>query len=435
MDRQHIIDCVKNALAEFDIAGDEYDSVINKICEIYTSDGKHREELRERFFNKNNVESANYVPLFSFLSMFLRAFPPGKIRETTTEKNIIKATNEFLVKILEITTNGCSKDFLSAIASEAYEGRNTKSLSVAFVPSFQVLSSLKNNSTCGLHRFFPAKSPSEDYKDYLFDDSLPGSNGQRRAIRKALELSKEEKEAQKDSVPQCLLVAPNAQKRLYMVGIANSAFCRKFFPTVKFLGPSSWSFALPALPDVSYATFLCVAGKVLAPHPKEFREAYHHKIIRDCILPNIAQTDLDKTLNSVYKMLTEVQKQKHGTSMVWLWEPDAEKEKNRLCTQCHRGYLASPPIPAWESITIKSITGIDGALLCSINSGKCIAYGVILDGVVKKGDSIRARGARYNSIKTYLSSKSWNGQPFAVVVSEDGFVDVVTADCKKPSKK
>jgi DNA integrity scanning protein DisA with diadenylate cyclase activity len=56
--------------------------------------------------------------------------------------------------------------------------------------------------------------------------------------------------------------------------------------------------------------------------------------------------------------------------------------------------------------------------------GTCYAIGAILDGLAtEKGDS--SRGSRYNSALRYVESSDY--PCLAVVVSEDGLVDVITS--------
>ena len=73
---------------------------------------------------------------------------------------------------------------------------------------------------------------------------------------------------------------------------------------------------------------------------------------------------------------------------------------------------------------ITRVTSIDGALLID-RSGICHAIGVILDGLASpKGTP--SRGARFNSAIRYVeSAKSANTEVLAIVVSEDGSVDVL----------
>ena len=70
---------------------------------------------------------------------------------------------------------------------------------------------------------------------------------------------------------------------------------------------------------------------------------------------------------------------------------------------------------------IRSLTSIDGALIIS-PEGICYAIGAILDGeALCKGST--ARGARYNSIVTYVQWKK--SGVLAIVISEDQSVDYI----------
>jgi hypothetical protein len=58
--------------------------------------------------------------------------------------------------------------------------------------------------------------------------------------------------------------------------------------------------------------------------------------------------------------------------------------------------------------------------------GKCHAVGTILDGVAEIGRGDAGRGARYNSAVKYVDTQAMQKRRcLAVVVSEDGMVDVV----------
>lgn len=72
----------------------------------------------------------------------------------------------------------------------------------------------------------------------------------------------------------------------------------------------------------------------------------------------------------------------------------------------------------------RGFADIDGATLFSPD-GTCHAAGVILDGKAgMHGDS--ARGARFNSAWRYVDSSADRGIPtLAIVVSEDGMVDLI----------
>jgi DNA integrity scanning protein DisA with diadenylate cyclase activity len=94
---------------------------------------------------------------------------------------------------------------------------------------------------------------------------------------------------------------------------------------------------------------------------------------------------------------------------------DAAEEAQRLSTQAT---LMEPTVltPAM----VEAVTSIDGAVLLDVG-GRCHAIGVILDGDVSPLGT-RARGARYNSAVRYVQSH--RGRALAIVVSEDGTVDI-----------
>ena len=97
---------------------------------------------------------------------------------------------------------------------------------------------------------------------------------------------------------------------------------------------------------------------------------------------------------------------------------EALAEADRLKLQC----TLVEPVPLTPLIT-RLVTSIDGAVLLD-PEGYCYSIGVILDGRASgRGDS--ARGARYNSALRYVESSEY--PCIAVVVSEDGLVDVITS--------
>lgn len=126
-----------------------------------------------------------------------------------------------------------------------------------------------------------------------------------------------------------------------------------------------------------------------------------------------------KRLLNLYRLILEGTKQTKGT--IFAISKNARSESNRLKNQ---GFLI-------ESLTltpsmVRSITSIDGAVLMDLD-GVCHGIGVILDGIATdKGDP--SRGARYNSAIRYVETISKNpnyANCFAVVISEDGDVDMI----------
>jgi DNA integrity scanning protein DisA with diadenylate cyclase activity len=116
------------------------------------------------------------------------------------------------------------------------------------------------------------------------------------------------------------------------------------------------------------------------------------------------------------RIIAEAIKQKHGTMVVFA--ENAKEEAERLAVS---GICVKPTDVSEKSI-VESLTSIDGALICD-SKGICYAIGTILDGETSAhADS--SRGARYNSAIRYVEQQRRKGKKtFAVVVSEDGYVN------------
>ncbi|MBF9238699.1 DNA integrity scanning protein DisA nucleotide-binding domain protein [Hymenobacter sp. BT683] len=119
----------------------------------------------------------------------------------------------------------------------------------------------------------------------------------------------------------------------------------------------------------------------------------------------------------LWDVVLEASRQKHGTLLVITTEALAEADRLKL--QC----TLIEPVPLTPLIT-RLVTSIDGAVLLD-PEGYCYSIGVILDGRASgRGDS--TRGARYNSALRYVESSDY--PCIAIVVSEDGLVDVITSE-------
>ena len=150
-------------------------------------------------------------------------------------------------------------------------------------------------------------------------------------------------------------------------------------------------------------------------------------------LPGLARTRLSRTgfrralkrtfgltdthkVERLWDVVLEASRQKHGTLLVITTEALAEADRLKL--QC----TLIEPVPLTPLIT-RLVTSIDGAVLLD-PEGYCYSIGVILDGRASgRGNS--ARGARYNSALRYIESSDY--PCIAIVVSEDGMVDVITS--------
>ena len=108
---------------------------------------------------------------------------------------------------------------------------------------------------------------------------------------------------------------------------------------------------------------------------------------------------------------------RHGTMLVI--SEEAGEEADRLASE---GTTVAPFL--LTSAIVRQVSSIDGAILID-TAGRCHAIGTILDGeATQQGNP--ARGARFNSAVRYIANSSKAGPCVAVVVSEDGDVEVLS---------
>lgn len=173
---------------------------------------------------------------------------------------------------------------------------------------------------------------------------------------------------------------------------------------VAFTGQHRWRLSLGprVLMEVTYGQ----------PHlPKERLNALEFRRTVERTFPAMQSTDVD-TLWTLVNAATE---QRHGTMVVV--SAGAEAEAARLGTQA----IATAPTLLTPAL-MRLITAIDGAVLIDPGN-RCHAIGAILDGLASEaGDP--SRGARYNSALRYVAASLH--ACLAIVVSEDGMIDVVS---------
>ena len=127
------------------------------------------------------------------------------------------------------------------------------------------------------------------------------------------------------------------------------------------------------------------------------------------------------TANLLVKAVEVAVEQRHGTMLVIT--PEAERETQRLAAQS----TVIEPVIASQSI-ISHLSSVDGAILIS-PEGVVYSFGVILDGQASKNGN-SARGARYNSAIRYVDEMSRKVNCLALIVSEDGYVDLYSTEVK-----
>lgn len=98
----------------------------------------------------------------------------------------------------------------------------------------------------------------------------------------------------------------------------------------------------------------------------------------------------------------------HGASI--LIAENAKEEATRLCSENHRGYRLGDDAASEKSEIVpylSHLASIDGALIFS-PAGKCEGFATILDGMANpQAPGNPARGARYNSARSYLYNIAW----------------------------
>ncbi|MGI6236952.1 MAG: hypothetical protein ACOYI7_05335 [Candidatus Excrementavichristensenella sp.] len=137
-----------------------------------------------------------------------------------------------------------------------------------------------------------------------------------------------------------------------------------------------------------------------------------------------------KTIDTIKKIIEAGCEQKHGTVLVFGEKAIIEEESKRLLEAMRGIGIEIPKTKNLELEYIKGHTAIDGAMLFDVEKGCCHAMGIILDGEAVEGDP--SRGARYNSTLAYIESvkkrhrqNSKNPMIFAIVISEDRYVNLV----------
>lgn len=152
-------------------------------------------------------------------------------------------------------------------------------------------------------------------------------------------------------------------------------------------------------------------GEPYVPKPID----YDLKLRRD--LPRIFHGIEATSTQLLLSLVRQAEQERHGTLLII--SPEASSESSRLTNQA----TAIEPCLLTPEL-LGHLTGIDGAVLLDTD-GHCHAIGAILDGqATSEGDP--ARGARFNSAVRYLRSLTDRQIPaLAVVVSEDGGVDLI----------
>jgi hypothetical protein len=230
-----------------------------------------------------------------------------------------------------------------------------------------------------------------------------------RAARKILEMAQTRNVLEPDEEKRFYLLTTG--ESIYGIGRMNKDYDREYSEiyTIRFTGHYSWELIHDGhvMMEVHYG------------HPSLPKKRIDKKVFSDHVERIFTTSTPD--VDALWWIVETAAEQKHGTMVVI--SSAAQSEAQRLAGQ---SMLIEPTVindQAEESILLM-LTSIDGALLVD-PAGTCHAVGVILDGKAVAGKGTRARGARYNSAIRYIAEPEGESKCLAVVISEDGMIDLV----------
>lgn len=159
--------------------------------------------------------------------------------------------------------------------------------------------------------------------------------------------------------------------------------------------------------------------------PEVYKGGINRYEIRKYLKSVFGELDEQK-VKKVSKLVEEVSKFSHGALMVITTTEMAKRESSRLSSRLFK----VNPFSLFDDKNnikldlLKSIASIDGAFMVDTD-GVCYGIGIILDGDVSIAEK-SSRGARYNSSVRYIESR--NSKALAVVISDDGMIDIVSPE-------
>jgi DNA integrity scanning protein DisA with diadenylate cyclase activity len=256
------------------------------------------------------------------------------------------------------------------------------------------ISSLRYEGAEGVGKLLLARRGHPNIEE-IFALTCPTELTDYRAVRKLLEMA----------TPDVHLLSDG--ENVYALGrqIGHYDAVREDLFVISFVTHYAWE-----LQHASHVLMRSHYGLPGLPRPRLSRTAFRKALKRTFSLADAPKVE------RLWDVVLEASRQKHGTLLVITTEALAEADRLKL--QC----TLIEPVPLTPLIT-RLVTSIDGAVLLD-PEGCCYSIGVILDGRASgRGDG--TRGARYNSALRYIESSAY--PCLAVVVSEDGMVDVLTS--------
>jgi len=259
------------------------------------------------------------------------------------------------------------------------------------------ISSLRYEGAEGIGKLLLAQRRHPNLEE-VFALTCPTPLTDYRAVRKLLEMT----------TPDVSLLADG--ENVYALGRLVGTYddTREDLFVVNFLNHYAWE-----LQHDSKVLMRASYGQPSLPRTRLSRTRFRKALKRTFSLTDHVKVE------RLWEVVAEASRQKRGTLMVVTTEALAEADRLKL--QC----TLIEPVPLTPLIT-RLVTAIDGAVLIDPEA-YCYSIGVILDGKAStRGRGSSTRGARYNSAIRYVESSPY--PCMAIVVSEDGLVDVITKE-------
>ncbi|UYZ58961.1 DNA integrity scanning protein DisA nucleotide-binding domain protein [Hymenobacter latericus] len=261
--------------------------------------------------------------------------------------------------------------------------------------TLNTVSSLRYEGTAGVGQVLLARRGHPNVQE-IFALTCPTPLSDYRAVRKLLQMTSNDVSLLSDG------------ENVYALGrqVGNYDSSREDLFVISFLHHYVWEFRHggQVIMRSSY-------GQPSLPQTRLSRSEF-----RQGLRQTFGLTDPAK-VERLWDVLVEASRQQSGTLVVITTEALAEADRLKL--QC----TLIEPVPLTPLIT-RLVTAIDGAVLIDPEA-YCYSIGVILDGKAS-GRGSSTRGARYNSALRYVESSPY--PCMAIVVSEDGLVDILTQD-------
>jgi hypothetical protein len=257
------------------------------------------------------------------------------------------------------------------------------------------VSSLRYEGTAGVGQIVLARRGHPNVQE-IFALTCPTPLSDYRAVRKLLQMS----------TPDVSLLADG--ENVYALGRTLGQYdaTREDLFVISFLHHYVWE-----LRHDGQVLVRAAYGQPNLPHSRLSRSEF-----RRGLRATFGVSEPEK-VERLWDVLLEASRQQKGTLVVITTEALAEADRLKL--QC----TLIEPVPLTPLIT-RLVTAIDGAVLIDPEA-YCYSIGVILDGKAS-GRGSSTRGARYNSALRYVESSPY--PCMAIVVSEDGLVDILTKD-------